>query len=83
MCTDLVAQGALLCAYVCDEVAGLLGHLVQEHVAKGQAAVSDVVPLQGGTDMETLVEISLSTTRMLSETFDFQHKSTFHSVAFI
>lgn len=75
MCvTDLVAQGALLCAYVCDEVAGLLGHLVQEHVAKGQAAVSDVVPLQGGTDMETLVETSLSTTRMLSETFDFQHK---------
>lgn len=75
MCvTDLVAQGALLCAYVCDEVAGLLGHLVQEHVAKGQAAVSNVVPLQGGTDKETLLETSLNTIPKLSETFDFQHK---------
>lgn len=64
--TDLVAQGALLRAYVCDEVAGLLGHLVQEHVAKGQAAVSDVVPLQGGTDKETLEDTSLSTNLMLS-----------------
>lgn len=44
--TDLVAQGALLGADVCDEVAGLLGHLIQEHVAQGEAAVSDVVPLQ-------------------------------------
>lgn len=75
MCvTDLVAQGALLCAYVCDEVAGLLGHLVQEHVAKGQAAVSNVVPLQGGTDKETLLETSLHTIPKLSETFDFQLK---------
>ncbi len=54
-----------------------LGHLVQEHVAKGQAAVSDVVPLQGGTDKETLVEISLSTTPMLARLFDFQYKVRF------
>lgn len=57
--TDLVAQGALLGADVCDEVAGLLGHLVQEHVAQGQAAVSDVVPLQERKDEESLVETFL------------------------
>lgn len=42
----LVAKGALFSADVSDEVSGLLGHLVQEHVTQGQTAVPYVVPLE-------------------------------------
>lgn len=45
MTTHLVTERALLCADVGDEVARLLGHLVQEHVAERETAVANVMPL--------------------------------------
>ena len=44
----LVAECALLGADIGDEVPGLFGHLVQEHVAQGQTAVPDVMALHRG-----------------------------------
>lgn len=41
----LVAEGTLFSADISDQVSGLLGHLVQEHVTQRQAPIPYVVAL--------------------------------------
>lgn len=46
LCAYLVAEGALFGADISDQVSRLLGHLIQKHVAQGQASVAYVVTLE-------------------------------------